>query len=131
MNIIRIMALITLACCTSLHAANDSRFRRFALVIGANDGGASRTQLRFSFSDAGSFSRVMKEIGGVGKDDAMLLYQPSRDLLLSAMTTMYTRVQAAGKVHRKTEFIFYYSGHSDENGILLGGEKVFYSEIFP
>ena len=129
MNTIRVIALILLACCTSLHAATDSRFRRFALVIGANNGGASRTQLRFSFSDAGSFSRVMKEIGGVGKDDAMLLYQPSRDLLLSAMTTMYTRVQAAAKVHRKTEFIFYYSGHSDENGILLGGEKVFYSEL--
>jgi hypothetical protein len=129
MNIIRIASLILLVCCTSLHAASDAGFRRFALVIGANDGGPGRAQLRFSFSDAGSFSRVMKEIGGVGKDDALLLYQPSRELLLSAMTSLYSKVQTAGKVHRKTEFIFYYSGHSDENGILLGGEKVLYSEL--
>ena len=50
--------------------------QRFALVIGANDGGGDRERLRFAVTDAERFGGVMGELGGVTPGNAVLLRQP-------------------------------------------------------
>ena len=112
-------------------AAADTHpaFRRFALVVGANDGGSRRMKLRYADSDAASFAGVLTELGGVRKTDLLVLQGPTRAQLLQAMEGMQHRIEEAGGAAGRLELLVYYSGHSDENGLLLGEEKVRYSEF--
>lgn len=102
--------------------------RRFALVAGANDGGAGRVTLRFAVQDARSFADVLSELGGVAREDILLLEDPDVSTLLSTLSGFAPRMQAAGEVDR-VELVFYYSGHSDEEGLLLGNERLGYREL--
>src|SRR5207249_1274266 len=48
---------------TGAHAA--AALQRYALIVGANSGGANRAQLQYAISDAERFARVMVDLGGV------------------------------------------------------------------
>jgi len=100
--------------------------RRFALVAAANDGGPGRAPLQYALSDAERFASVLGDLGGVSPDDAIVLKQPKRSELEGAIDLMQRRVaraRAAGDEAGRTEVIFYYSGHADDDGLLLGGDR--------
>lgn len=113
-----------------------SAVRRFALVAGANDGGASRVRLRYATSDAEAISRVLFELGGVAQGDSLLLLEPDRARFLAGLDDLGRRVRAArtgsaagdNEVDR-LEVVLYYSGHSDEEGLLPSGERVSWLEV--
>lgn len=109
--------------------SESQAFRRFALVVGANDGGSRRLKLRYAGSDAANFAGVLTELGGVRKTDLKILQGPTRNQLLQAMKEMQDRIDEAGGASGRLELLVYYSGHSDESGLLLGEEKVRYSEF--
>ena len=104
-------------------------FRRFALVVGADDGGPERVKLRYATSDADAFAGVITELGGVAGSDLLLLRNPTRKALLGALEEIRGRIAAAGGRSGRLELLVYYSGHSDESGLLLGGEKLRYTEF--
>lgn len=103
--------------------------RRFALVIGANNGGPRRVKLRYAVSDAKSVLKVMEELGGVSPDDSRLLVQPTREALFWELDRLKGRIKRAKEHARRVEVVFYYSGHSDERNILMGKEKVAYQDF--
>jgi len=105
--------------------------RRFALVVGANQGGPTRVPLRYAVSDARSFSRVLEELGGVAPPDRLLLVEPDRAGLLGGLAEVGRRLLAeqARRPVSRTEVVFYYSGHSDEQGLLLGTQRLDYPEL--
>lgn len=103
--------------------------RRFALVVGANHGGADRVTLRFAGSDARAFSRVLRELGGAAADDLEVLVDPSLAEVRAGFARIETRMAAARVGGRRVEFIVYYSGHSDEEGLLLSGQKITYNDL--
>lgn len=123
-----VFAVILLGIQPDLHSA-EKPLRRFVISVGANDGGKYRTPLRYAVSDAGSFMKVMTSVGKVDDEDAYLLYQPNRGNLLSVMNSLYQKILKNRSSYGKIEFVFYYSGHSDEDGILLSSDKVTYSEL--
>lgn len=102
--------------------------RRYALVVAANDGGPDRVQLRYASSDALALSRVLTQLGGVDPDDAVVLLDADRDALSSGLDRLAANIAGASSAVR-TELFFYYSGHSDERGLLLGGERVPYKDL--
>jgi hypothetical protein len=102
--------------------------RRFTLVAAANDGGRARPRLRYAVADAKRFSAVLQELGGVAAGDAVLVVEPNAAALGAAFEAMRARVRAAGDGSR-VELVFYYSGHSDEDGLLLGNTTVPYSQL--
>jgi hypothetical protein len=106
-----------------------SSVKRFAIVIGANNGGPDRAKLRYAISDAQSISRVFKEMGGVHDIDNILLKEPNRNTFFSEMRKLQKKISNAKAKFRRVEVIVYYSGHSDEYHILLGNEKVSYKEF--
>jgi hypothetical protein len=128
----RVIALVALLCVwwigASAQAADPPRVRRFALVVGANDGGSDRVKLRYAGTDARAVAKVLAQIGGVEKRDAVVVLQPTPESLRAEIEQIRARISAAGDDAR-TQFIFYYSGHSDERGLLLGGERLAYSEL--
>ena len=102
--------------------------RRFALVAGVNDGGPDRVALRYARSDAEHVARVLERLGGVAAADEILLLDPDDAALRAAFRAMEARVQAVRATHR-AELVLYYSGHSDEQGLLLRGAHVPYLEV--
>jgi hypothetical protein len=102
--------------------------RRLVLIAGANRGGDDRPVLRYALTDAERFSQVMQAFGGVDPADVVLLKQPRVGELDAALAALKQRVAAAGRPGRggRTEVFFYYSGHADEKGLLLGNDRLSY-----
>jgi len=62
--------------------------RRFAFVVGSNDGGSVRIRLQYATSDAQSFAQVMMEMGGVSEDDSIVLLNPGYSEFSQGMKMM-------------------------------------------
>ncbi|MDD5308042.1 MAG: caspase family protein [Deltaproteobacteria bacterium] len=128
---VRALAAATLVAALSASAADKdgAALRRFALVAGANDGGPGRVRLRYATSDAESVAHILVEMGGVSRADRTLLAEPTIEEFRKALAGLRRKlVEAKGKGER-TEAIIYYSGHSDEEGLLFKGELYTYTEL--
>lgn len=121
-------ALVALAAAlpAPARAGDAPRFRRFALVAGANDGGPTRPRLRYAIADAERVAAVLQQVGGVAAGDTLVLLEPGEVALRAALSDLQERVARARSAGR-TEVVFYYSGHSDEEGLLLRGSTVPYA----
>jgi caspase domain-containing protein len=102
-------------------------------VIGANLGGAERARLRYAVSDAERFARVLVDLGGVAPANAIVLRQPALRELADALDLLHARVEearrTAGAGGGRTEILVYYSGHADEQGLLLGADRYAYRTL--
>lgn len=103
--------------------------RRFAFIVGSNNGGPGRMRLLFAVNDARTFKKVLEDMGGVQPEDTLFLAEPNREIFDAEMKVLAQRVARARGIFRRVEVIFYYSGHSDEENILLEGERVSYQEF--
>ena len=103
--------------------------KRFAIVVGANNGGPDRIMLKYAVSDAVSLSKVLEDMGGVSEGDSILLEDPDRKTFFSQMKKLNQKINNARSEYRRVEVIFYYSGHSDEKNILIGKEKISYKKF--
>lgn len=107
----------------------NTSIRRLVLVVGANDGGADRTPLRYAGTDAARVAKLTRELGGVAASDVMVVDDSSLPSLEAALTTLGERLSQAKAKGVRVEVLFYYSGHSDETGLLLGGARYSYKEL--
>jgi hypothetical protein len=103
--------------------------RRFALLASSNNGGPGRAHLRFANSDAESAARVLATLGGVQPRDVLVIREASRTTLQDAFEQVRKQIAAERRPQVRRELFVYYSGHSDEDGLLLGGERVGYKEL--
>jgi hypothetical protein len=103
--------------------------RRFALLVGANHGGKDRVTLRYAVDDARAVQKVLEEMGGILPKDSRFLADPSRKAFFEEIKTLASNVKQAKENFRRVEVIFYYSGHSDEENLFLGSDRVSYKEF--
>lgn len=109
--------------------APEATVRRFALVAGANDGGRARSMLRYAATDARSVSSVLTQLGGVAARDLVFIEEPKPAELGKAMDELSRKLVSARESSGRLEVLFYYSGHSDETGLLLGEDRYSYDEL--
>ena len=102
---------------------------RFALVAGSNGGGSERMRLKYADSDARSFAAVLSELGGVKDENLILLADPDLLSFQAALQRMREIVTTARRDGTKCELVVYYSGHSDETGLLLGADTLPYAAL--
>jgi len=102
---------------------------RVALLAGVNDGGPGRPRLRYAASDAQAFGAVMRELGGVSEKDTVTVVDGDRARVLAALEQLAGLARRAHGAGERVEAIVYYSGHSDEQGLLLRGERLDYSDL--
>ena len=102
---------------------------RYAIYVGANDGGKERERLLYAGTDAQAFKKAMTEIGGVEEENSRILINPSKNNIDEAISEVSDKINSNADVAKRSEFIFYYSGHSDENALLLGETVYDYSEL--
>ncbi len=122
-----LLLLIALASAAAL--AETAPVRRYALVVGANDGGPQRVKLRYAVSDAKAFARVLTQLGGVMPENQRVVVEPSAAQLRGALGEVAGWLEREKGRPGRSEMIVYYSGHSDEEGFLLRGERVGYDEL--
>jgi hypothetical protein len=107
----------------------ENNTQRFGIFIGSNNGGRERVTLRYAQTDARSMYNVFSDMGGITAGNSVFLVEPNIREVNRRIDAMYRQVLQARGNNRRTEIIFYYSGHSDEEGLLLNREKYFYREL--
>ena len=129
----RILWIVAAALCAAGMAwtAEDGTLplRRLAMYIGSNDGGHGRVTLRYAEEDARSMAGVMLELGGVSGEDSLVLLAPAAADVQNGFRQVRQRAEAVREGSRRVEFLLYYSGHSDEQGLLLGEELFGYAQL--
>lgn len=110
-------------------ATNTPSIRRFALVVGSNNGGGDRVRLRYAGRDANNIATVLRQLGGVNDGDMTRLDEPSITDIDRAFDTLSTRVREERKKGQRIELVVYYSGHADETGILVAGTRYEYQRL--
>lgn len=108
---------------------NASGVDRYAVYIGSNKGGKGREQLLYAGSDAINFKKAMAEIGGVSEANSFVLIDPSKEIIDGTLNEISRKIKTSQSHAKRSEFIFYYSGHSDENSLLLGDVPYEYSAL--
>jgi hypothetical protein len=124
-----LVLVLALASGVARGAEPENGVERFALVAGASSGGAERAPLRYATTDAREVARVLGQLGGVEKDDLVLLEDPDAGDLRKAIARLGKRVAAARAKGKRPELFVYYSGHSDEDGLLLDGSRLAYTQL--
>ena len=127
--ILLLMILLSQIKPAAAEKADKITTRRFAFVIGANNGGPDRVTLRYAVTDARSMIKVLEDMGGVLPYDTRFLVEPDRETFFREMSRLKEKVNRAKSGSRRVEVIFYYSGHSDDQNILLGSDRVSYKEF--
>ena len=103
--------------------------RRFALMVGNNEGSGNMVSLVFAEEDALKIQDVLISVGGYRSEDVRVLLGRDRNDLLKALAGFRGEVDQARSVGDETLFLFYYSGHADEDRLQLGRSWITYEEL--
>jgi hypothetical protein len=103
--------------------------RRFAFVTGSNDGGDALVKLRYAESDARSFATLLQDLGGVKGKDLVLVSSPTLQRFEDGLLRVRQMVGSPREMDERRELVFYYSGHSDDDGLILGKDRVQWEEL--
>jgi hypothetical protein len=102
---------------------------RYALIVGANDGGGNRPILRYANSDAVAFHRVLTNIGGIAEENSVVVLNSTKKLLDEGLADLKRLIIRNSKKSNRIEVVFYYSGHSNEQGLLLAENLLTYKNL--
>lgn len=102
---------------------------RVAVLVAANDGGPGRATLRYTESDAHAMGKALRQVGGLASANEIVVHRATPGRIRAALQRASKRATAAVESGRRIELIFYYSGHSDETGLLLGEQSLSYREL--
>jgi hypothetical protein len=128
-TLMMLMALTLARPVLAAPAAPPARLHRYALLIGVADGGAGRPMLRYAASDARAMGRVLETLGGVAPVDAIFVSDPTRAAVEQGFAAVEARLRDEKSPGVRRELVIYYSGHSDEDGLLIGRDRFAYDEL--
>ena len=115
---------------SNANAATESgRINRYVVAVSANNGGAGRPVLRYAESDARSFAKVLKEMGGVLPQNVILVKEPSVVALQKEFANLDAKILQDKASKGRDEVLVYYSGHADEKGLRLGEETYAWKDL--
>jgi Caspase domain len=106
--------------------AEELPTRRIALIVGSHDGGKGRARLSYAGTDAKAFAKTLEDLGGLERKHRTLLLDPDSAGLLQALGDLRSQVRSVRETGARTEAVVYYSGHADDQGLLLGRERLSY-----
>ena len=106
-----------------------SEVRRFAVIVGNNEGFAGSQSLYFAEQDAKKMKNVLTTLGGVEEGDVRLLLGRNRNELLTTLGLLRTPITDAKLRGDETVLYFYYSGHGDKDQLQLGRTWVTWDEL--
>lgn len=108
---------------------NQTAVERIALIAGSNAAPDGRQTLRYAESDAHRMSGVLLAVGGLELGNQVLVYDATPKRLARGFQRVARRARESVAAGRRVEFVLYFSGHSDEQGLLLGEQRVEYRTL--
>jgi hypothetical protein len=126
--IVSMRLLLLLCLCAS---AAHGEVVRLALVVGNNAGGGDVPPLRYAENDAGKVARLLEELGEVPPAQLVLLQGQTPEALERAVERLRGMALSAKQRQpdAKVALLFYFSGHSDGEGLELGPQLVPFSRL--
>ena len=123
--------MITLGALTFGAGLAFAEVRRFALIAANNEGDPDTDTLIFAETDAKKVQRTLTELGGYGPADVWMSLGRDRATLLTVFGELRRAISDARAQDAEAEivFLFYYSGHADEQGLQLGRTQLTYDEL--
>ena len=94
---------------------------RFAVVVGANQGGPGYAQLFYAEEDARRVADVLGHLGSVPAENTTVLMTPTVAQVEGALRRLgerITQARSGGADH--VTLLFFYSGHADPDALRLG-----------
>jgi hypothetical protein len=110
-------AAITLALVLGSATSADAA-ARFGIFIGSNLAPVGKSKLRFAHRDARRLRAVLTRLGRLPKKNTTLLLDPKPQHIDAAIATIVARAKKEAAL-----VFFYYSGHADKSGFLLGSQR--------
>lgn len=111
-------------------SAASAQVRRYALLIGANEGEPDDEPLRFAERDAQRMAEVLGKHGDVPIENLVLLRGPDADEVTRVVQTLNERINAADQELGGESLLFiYYSGHADVTAMHLGGTLLHFDRL--
>jgi hypothetical protein len=101
--------------------------RRWAVLVGNNQGDVDDAPLRFAESDARRMGAVLSEVGGVKPADEALLLGASAGEVVARLRALEQQLSAEAKP--EDQLVVYFSGHADEGELHLGGGRLPLAEL--
>ena len=103
--------------------------RRVAVLVGNNQGSRAQPALRYAEDDVAKVAGVLSELGGFADTDVHVL--TGRPLVavravLAEVRRLIATTRAQGS---RTVLLFYFSGHSDGDGLELGNDLWPFSDV--
>jgi hypothetical protein len=127
---VKLLLPLLIAAATLSAADVSSRpLRRYLVASASNDGGPGKTPLRFAGDDARGVVATMRSVGGVAPGEVELVLEPDTGRFLSTLREVSGRMALSRDSGYRVELVLYYSGHSDEEGLLLGSTRLRYREL--
>lgn len=94
--------------------------RRWAVVVGNNEGFVSSDPLYFAELDARKVELLLTSQGGVASGDMRVLLGRGRNDVVQALVALSEPIARARAAGEQTALFFYYSGHADGQQLQLG-----------
>lgn len=107
----------------------QAEVRRWAVVVGNNEGFVGTRPLYFAEHDAKKIKTVLTGLGDVAETDTRVLLGRSRADVLSAFASLRQPITDAKLRGDETVLYFYYSGHGDDKQLQLGRSGLSYEEL--
>jgi hypothetical protein len=104
--------VVVLCAAAPLHAE-----RRFAVVIGNNEGLRDEPTLRYAEDDATKMSSVLRQVGGFRAEDVVALVGADADEVLRTLVGVNDRLRDQSDA----VLFVYYSGHAAADALHIGG----------
>lgn len=115
----------------ALHAAAawaaQPRQVRLGLVAGNNLGKDASRSLRYAEEEVGRLADLLKSAGDF--DDVVTLQGASRSEIEKGMLQVRKQLEAAKAAGDQTLFLFYYSGHGDNEALEIGSERLLLRDL--
>ena len=100
-----------------------------AVIVGANLGTADDEPLRYAESDARRIRELLIELGGVRPERAILVERGTPDQVVQAINQAMGRAAEMVAAGSEVAFLFYYSGHGDDQALHLSRGTVSLAEL--
>src|SRR5262245_26343854 len=98
--------------------------RRIAVMVGNNEADRTREKLSYAERDVGEMEQVLRTLGGVNEAHVLLGKPP--EALREEWKVLAHQIAASTE---PVTIFFYYSGHADDRGLLMGDRRFEFAEL--
>jgi Caspase domain len=97
---------------------------RFGLFVGQNEGGEGTRALLYAADDARRVFEVLRRLGHLQAEDAMVMLDASADDVTIALGELERRIRDAKARGEQTQLFFYFSGHAKDGALRLKSTRL-------